>query len=286
MKLSIFLYDKGAQHRIHSNKEMSDILRKLKNALPFFFQKKSLFIKVLSVFFILFSNGLFGDSIIDTDTVKLRPPSVERKAKFETDKDFNYHPDIDRSKNKFELWFDRMMKKISDFFESLRKKLNIDINPAVWRWMGYIICFAVIAFIIMRLSGFNFKRLFVRTSATQLPYSILEENIHEINIEQQYQNAVDAKNYRLAIRYRFLSILKTLHDNNQIEWRIDKANAVYVYELSAELSAQYSVYAREFDYIWYGDFAVDAETFETIKTQMIRFEKSISLKQKTNSTSV
>lgn len=243
-------------------------------------------LKILIAYFILSSNVLFADSIIDNDTVKLRPPSSERVKKFENDKDFDYHPDVNRSKNKFVLWFDRMMKKLSDFFESIRKKLNIDINPALWRWLGYIICFVVLAFIIMRLSGFNFKRLFVRASSTELPYSIAEENIHEINIEQQYQNAVEAKNYRLAIRYRFLSILKTLHNNNQIEWRIDKANAVYVYELSADLSGPYSMYAREFDYIWYGDFAVDIETFETIKTQMIRFEKSIPIKQKKNSTSV
>lgn len=215
------------------------------------------------------------------DTVRLLQPSVATMDRYINDADYNYHPDVNTKKSAFQIWSDRVMQKILSFFKKLFKHLDVNVSSGVWRWLGYIICFLMLSYILLKLMGFDFRKFLVGnyTAGDEIAYAISEENIHELNIEELYRKAVDDKNYRLAVRYRFLSILKTLDSNKQIKWRPDKANSYYVPELHVSLRNTYAVIARQFDFIWYGDFRITHETFDLIKGQMQKFENSITIRQ-------
>ena len=78
--------------------------------------------------------------------------------------------------------------------------------------------------------------------------------------------AENQQDYRLAIRYHFLRMLKTLTDKNLIDWNPEKTNRDYISEISAsELKEQFKDASRIFDYVWYGEFSINETEYKTYK---------------------
>lgn len=123
----------------------------------------------------------------------------------------------------------------------------------------YLLIIAAIVLIALRLSNVEFSKLFKPNIKTKNPTFIYEsENINEIDIEQLLNDALNAKEYRLAIRYNYLRILKLLSDQSKIKWEVYKTNYEYQYELKEEkyhdLFCKLTSY---FELMWYGEFNVD-----------------------------
>ena len=57
------------------------------------------------------------------------------------------------------------------------------------------------------------------------------ENIFEINFQQEIDKAVQAGNYRLAVRLLFLRLLKNLAEKNIIQYQQDRTNFDYLMQL-------------------------------------------------------
>ena len=108
----------------------------------------------------------------------------------------------------------------------------------------------------------------------EVPYSESLENIHEINFDEEIEKAVALHNYRLAVRLLYLKCLKQLSDRNLIQWKIDKTNSAYIYELSDPNQRQtFSRLTRQFEFVWYGNFAIDQQAFGNINQMFQDFKK-------------
>ena len=111
---------------------------------------------------------------------------------------------------------------------------------------------------------------------TILPYDVLNENIHEIDYDKELQRLVGEGKFRLAVRLLYLRALKKLSDAQIIQWQPDKTNYNYLTEISKpELKNGFSDLTLQFDYIWYGDFPIDADKFEPIKQSFNQFNNQI-----------
>ena len=97
------------------------------------------------------------------------------------------------------------------------------------------------------------------------------DNIRDINPEELIKKALSIKEYRIAIRILYLKILRNLSDKNIINWKPEKTNREYLYEIkSNSIKEHFEKVIKIFEYIWYGNMIYnDKMLLEFINT----FEK-------------
>ena len=134
----------------------------------------------------------------------------------------------------------------------LKNGLNCRIN-----FLNYLIVFA----------KYNPGQSFLKNSnSSELNWTEEEEIINQKDIPKLIEKAIADAEYRLATRYYFLLILKKLRDKELIDYEYQKTNEAYQKELSKTvLDDHFSEVTRYYDYIWYGDFAVDDSLFVIVK---------------------
>ncbi|MFC4212047.1 DUF4129 domain-containing protein [Pedobacter lithocola] len=134
---------------------------------------------------------------------------------------------------------------------------------------------AILLYIVYKVIGT--ENIFAKKSKEiTLPYYILNENIHEIDYEKEIQQLIEQGKFRLAVRLLYLRTLKKLSDAEIINWQPEKTNYNYLMEIAKpEVKQEFSLLTHQFDYIWYGDFPVDAHKFEPIKQSFNHFNAQI-----------
>ncbi|QOD61346.1 DUF4129 domain-containing protein [Polaribacter haliotis] len=103
-----------------------------------------------------------------------------------------------------------------------------------------------------------------------------DEDIHEIDLEVLLKQAIANVNYRLAIRYYYLSVLKVLSNKKLIDYHKEKTNSEYTFELeNKELREQFSYLSYVYTYVWYGEFAIDKANFENVQQKYESFKNKV-----------
>ena len=84
------------------------------------------------------------------------------------------------------------------------------------------------------------------------------------------------RDFRYAVRYQFLWILKILADKNIIEWNPKKTNRDYMTEIKEkQLQRKFREAAKIFDYVWYGEFEIDENSYHKMKEKWSVFHEKI-----------
>lgn len=186
------------------------------------------------------------------------------------DEDFNYQT----VKPKESFW-ERLMKKIERFLNSIFGSNlggSFGLGKLLLRIFVILLLGFVVYFLIKYLIGKNIGFFGRKNTKTEIKDEELHENIHEINFSDtifRYENSAE---YRLAVRYQFLLILKKLSDKKLISWNPEKTNRDYSYEIKNEnLKNKFADLALIFDYIWYGEFSVDYDAYVKFKEQFQEF---------------
>ena len=207
---------------------------------------------------------------IKTDSTNLKPAKFDKEA-LETFADqtaFQYDGDLVRDISlwdRFWMWFWRLFNELAGSAAS---------NP-LSRYFFIGLGVAILLYIVIKIVGT--ENIFSKKSKeTILPYDIINENIHQIDYEKEIQKLIDQKKYRLAIRLLYLRTLKKLSDAEIINWQPEKTNYNYFTEISKpEIQNEFGVLTHQFDYVWYGDFPVDAQKFEPINQSFNHFNARI-----------
>lgn len=104
----------------------------------------------------------------------------------------------------------------------------------------------------------------------------LAEDIFAINYEIEIGKAVAAQNYRLAVRLWYLRTLKELAERNVINWRPETPNGAYATHLyNSRFYAPFFRLTRNFEYTWYGGFAISQEAYAMMRTDFQTFLNSL-----------
>jgi len=97
-----------------------------------------------------------------------------------------------------------------------------------------------------------------------------------MNFDAEIEKAISRHDFRLAVRLLYLKCLKQLSDKELIRWQIDKTNAAYIYELTDPVQKQtFGLLTRQFEFIWYGDFPIDKDTFSKINALFQNFKNHL-----------
>ena len=139
----------------------------------------------------------------------------------------------------------------------------IDSGGKTVSYIFYVIMFAILLFVIIKILGLNYQSLFIRSSKINSPeLEVFDEDIHAIDFDSVIDDAVQKGNYRKAVRYLYIKFLKVLTDNEFIEWQINKTNKDYRKEMSK--SKYFSIFKNltfVYEYVWYGEFIINRKQF-------------------------
>lgn len=104
----------------------------------------------------------------------------------------------------------------------------------------------------------------------------IEENIQQADFKTLISNAESKNNYRLAIKYYFLFVLKKLDDKNLINY--DPQKTAHDYQLELEettYTSEFNKVAYYYTYIWYGEFEIDDKEYATTSTVYVQLLKHL-----------
>ena len=206
----------------------------------------------------------------DSAKIAVRKPLESKMTALKKSKDYQYGV---QESQVLDTWWRKLLRRFFNWFGNLFTGVG---NPTFWKIAAYVFIASVVVYITLKLMGVDFAGLYRKKSNNEIPYETLGENIHAIDFTESIAEAITQKNYRLAVRLYYLKALKELTDREMIDWRINKTNRSYVYELnSPTLRPNFEQITLQFEYAWYGDFPVDEEQFTNIKNQFLTFSNSI-----------
>lgn len=170
------------------------------------------------------------------------------KLRADPDMDYGRSPAAVNLWERFKRWLGMMLSRLLE-----------TVVSANWFNMLLVVLAVVAAvYIVMRLLHVDALKIFYSGKNAAIPYGVLDEDIHTMNFEQLISNALQRKEYRLAIRLHFLQALKLLADKHYIMWQPGKTNHDYLEELeSKNLQAGFNELNFYFEYAWYGNFAIN-----------------------------
>ncbi len=176
-------------------------------------------------------------------------------------------------------------------------KATVSLWDRFWRWFGQVISdlffetesadwgrFVVYAgftlllmYVIIKLMKIDALKMFYgRADSSSIKYTVMEENIHEMDFERLIEDAKRRNDFRLAIRLIFLYSLKMLSDKQHIYWEPGKTNHDYLDELQTkELKSGLRELNYYFEYAWYGNFMVNASLFTTVNDTFLTWRTKI-----------
>jgi len=145
------------------------------------------------------------------------------------------------------------------------------------RVVTYCILIAFFGFIIYRIIVVNKLFLFYSSTKTKTAVTGEDIDIHDENLDEKIQKAVDVKDHRLAVRYMYLKSLQLLNKGQWIRYHTDATNYEYVNQMSGhKLASEFGFLTRVYDYMWYGEFALTEEQFDIVYKNFCHFYNAVN----------
>ena len=215
------------------------------------------------------SDSLMNNAVFDTSKVEVRAPDESTLNKFRNDKDFIY----DRAKAPLNFW-DKITLWINN---RLKELFTSEGFPVFIRYLLYLIVVVAIILVIFVLLKSNVRGIFYgKQGESKTKFKIVEEDINKVDFEERIKEAVNNRDYKLAVRLYYLKMLKLLSDKKIIDWQINKTNSSYVKEVKKiNLHNQFENITTIFEWIWYGEFPIDETSFVKVRNIFTEFNSDI-----------
>lgn len=167
-------------------------------------------------------------------------------------------------------FWQRVFRWIGQFFEFMFT------NPFAKAAL-YVVIFGTIIFVIIRLLGYQYSGFRLRSKTIKRVYDeMYEEDIHAIDFKKEIQQALAAGNFRLAVRYGYLELLKIMADKDIIDWQPFKTNREYRYEIKREgFGKPFDAVTNIYEYVWYGDFPASNDVYGRYEEARKKLKKQI-----------
>lgn len=220
-------------------------------------------------------------SISKSDSLKLDESKLEpRKFRDINDaysgEDFVYERTRENSS-----WWTRFKLWLSDLFRNWFNIKNSDEASNITDLMlkiGAITIFLLVAFFIFKAIMNNEGNWIFGKSSDKniIPVTDIESNLSITDFKKLTKDAENSEEYRLAVRYYYLWLLKNLTNAEVIEYDVEKTNSDYYNEIASEnIKKQFSYTSYLYNYIWYGEFDVSKLDYYKAKKVFTNFINSV-----------
>lgn len=236
-------------------------------------------IGVLFSFYLAFSatgKELYStdSSQIDSGVVDVRSIDTAFYKSFKNDSDFNYEISIEPKAEtvwqrfRHQLW--RWVKKILGEANQFYNGFNVLFKVFFWLLVAGILFFAI--------RKIKFQQLFYTSKEEEkkdFVVSDLEEDIDDL--EEAITNAVGKNNYRKAIRFQFIDVLRKLDQNGLIILTTEKTNVDYLRELRKSNYDQetFRSLMTIYNAVWYGHFEIGEKDYMRLSELFTEFKSRV-----------
>ncbi len=192
----------------------------------------------------------------DSTRVHAAVPSESKINSYKSDSDFNYETDVVPS----DSIFNRILNWIGHFIDMLFS------NRGIAPFIRYGIIAVLIIFLVVRLMNVKAQSLFYKNRKQKSLLIHQEElEIMESNLDKAIEKEISNGNFRVAVRFMYLKLLKNLNNKEYIHLNINKTNYDYQNEMKdISFADDFRKLSRVFEFVWYGDFNVEKEIFGNI----------------------
>jgi hypothetical protein len=200
-------------------------------------------------------------------TFRTVPDSIVENLK--RDKEFEYANDPDfwneeRARVNNELLGDRNPTWLDKLFSQIWFRRTL---------LALMVCLLVFAVVKIALSN----RLMMRRAPKKFNMADDAEALHKDDIDKQVQQAEQEGNFRLAVRYQYMKILQQMDARGMIQLDAKSTNWDYVNRMNNHpLKKQFLLLTRAYEYVWYGEFPLNGEQYQYIKTEFGQYNNSLT----------
>lgn len=176
--------------------------------------------------------------------------SFDRERWKEITKDIDYSPDEEQLKEE--------KQKDTDTQGDTRSTGGGSIFPFGGQVLQIIVIavfIIILIIVISKLAGNNLRlRSKEKDGNMQQKLEDIEENLMESDLMRWLRKVVEEKNYRLALRIYYLIIIKELATRGLINWKKEKTNMDYLYEMRGHNTYDhFEEITGIYQLIWYGE---------------------------------
>lgn len=242
---------------------------------------------ILFLWFLLISLAVFAQS--DSLTVQKDQELLTQKKfdkskldSYKADKDFDYTENIEV---KEPTMFDRILnwfgRQIVRFLEWIFGAKNAQgIFKTLLMALPYIVAGLVLFLLFKFFLRVNSNAIISNaTNKSVVTITEEEELIKNKDLSKLILQAIENKNYRLAVRYYYLQLLKQLEEKELIVWELQKTNEDYSSEIhEANLKTTFKKLTKLYDFIWYGSFDINEFEFGKVSSDFESIIKHLNKK--------
>lgn len=221
---------------------------------------------------ILFLGSCFAFAQSTLDSIPYQSRKFSNLKEKYNDEEFNYEEKITSVDSS--AW-ERFWRAVGNFFERLFSFGSSEKTLSGLEILMKILAILVILFVVYMIVKIIINKeggwIFSKSAKKITVSEDEEENIHTLDFKTIITNSIFSKNYRLAVRYYYLWLLKSLTDKGKIEWDIEKTNGDYLNEIKDEtLKKEFQFLSYVYEYSWYGEFEIDNIDFSKIEASFLK----------------
>lgn len=209
---------------------------------------------------------------LQIDTTNVTPRQFQDLKEKYSEEEFIYERTVEKAG-----WWTRFKQWLKDFLR-IKTSNGVSNTADIALQIFYVAIFLLVIFFIVK-AVINKEGTWVFGKSSDksiIPVIDLENDIHVSDFKALIAKAESTNNYRLAVRYYYLWILKALTSAEIIEYDVEKTNSDYQNEITSKtMKDNFSYASYLYNYIWYGEFDVNDEEFITAKHAFDNFIKSI-----------
>ncbi len=209
---------------------------------------------------LFFSGKEDPESLYDSSIIKNRfvPDSITQNLK--GDNAFWYANKDRRTQNKKTESNSFWEKFWETVFTMLRSPL---FRQIVWLLMLSLFAAAVIWFLVQnKMNIFGSGKAVILASQAKGGDA---DNLFTTDLQEAADKAAEKGDYRLAIRFSYLLLLKTFSENGLISYGTDTTNSEYLAQLySRPCYRDFFNVTRSYEYAWYGEMPVNKQQYESV----------------------
>ena len=212
----------------------------------------------------------YQDITIGESFNKTQNGSFEAMIERYQSKDFDYVESISDKLN----FLGVLKERISNFFRDLFPDINYSPGDGFYTVLG-VIGGGLVIFLIYKL--FFVGKVYIKheheeDNVQDLDY--IERNLMQLDMDQYLQDALNQLDYASAIRYLHLINVQGLAKKEIIQWDRTKTNAELMDEVqNQELKSDFLQCGRIFNYVWFGNFKIDADSYKGYEREFQQFQR-------------
>lgn len=214
-------------------------------------------------------------SQIDSSTQKpksLRSLPIDFKESYNS-KEYDYAEHVSFL-DKLKAWF----------IDLLARSFNFGSSKAytTFLYLKYLLLFLIVGAaiyylvksIINKEGRWLFGKKHQNTNAVDLDEV---QNIKEEDFKKLITESENSENYRLAIKYQYLFLLKKMDRSEIISYDSQKTSHDYLLQLEGKPHyTNFSKSAYYFTYIWYGEFEIDATAYQKAASSFVTLQNQFN----------